>query len=241
MQILQGFDNLPQITQPVATVGSYDGVHAGHRILIEAVVSRAKARGGSSVVLTFEPHPRITLGQDSNLRLLTSLEEKALLLERLGVDYLIVIPFDKEFSKLSHQQFINDYLIGKVGIVELIVGYNHHFGHNKSGDYGYLATQSHIEVTRVSQHLVDTRKVSSTVIRQSIADGDMSTATELLGHTYIIIGSSDSRGVVSVDSYKHLPPCGVYSAVVDGRNSEIRVDEEGIFCNVKSKKLVIEL
>lgn len=241
MQILRGFDTQPKIIHPVATVGSYDGVHAGHRILIEAVVSRAKARGGSSVVLTFEPHPRITLGQDSNLRLLTSLEEKALLLERLGVDYLIVIPFDKEFSKLSHQQFINGYLIGKLGIEELIVGYNHHFGHNKSGDYGYLATQPDIEVTRVSQHLVDSRKVSSTVIRQTIENGDMSTAAELLGHTYIIIGQSDDRGVVRVGSYKLLPPSGIYSAVVDGKNSEVRVDEEGVFCNVKSKKLVIEL
>lgn len=241
MQIIRGFCSLPIIKHPVATVGSYDGVHLGHRVLVEQVVSRAKAREGKSVVITFEPHPRITLGQDLGLKLLTTLEEKALLLERLGVDYLVVIPFDVEFSRLSHEEFINEYLVAKLGIEELIVGYNHHFGHNKSGDYGYLAHKSSIEVTRIEQQLVDARKVSSTVIRSTIDSGNMLTATELLGHTYIIIGNSDKDGLVRVDKYKHLPPYGVYKAIVNGKDSEVRVGAEGVFCNVKSDKIVIEL
>lgn len=241
MQIIRGFDSLPAIAHPVATVGSYDGVHLGHRVLIEQVVARAKRRAGQSVVITFEPHPRITLGQTEGLKILSTADEKALLLEQLGVDFMLIIPFDTAFSRLSHEQFIADYLIAKLGIEELVVGYNHHFGHNKSGDYGYLAEQSHIEVTQISQQLVDSQKVSSTVIRQAIESGDMSLATTLLGHTYIIIGSSDSRGAVAVDRYKLLPPCGVYSAVVDGKKSEVRVEQSEIFCNVKQSKTVIEL
>ena len=141
MHIIYGFDSVPKISHAVATVGSYDGVHSGHKVLIEQVIAYAKRRGGESVVVTFEPHPRITLGKAEGLKLLTTLEEKALLLERLVVDYMVVIPFDIAFSRLSHEEFIEKYLIGKLGIEELIVGYNHHFGHNKSGDYNYLTSQ----------------------------------------------------------------------------------------------------
>ncbi|MBQ6870642.1 MAG: FAD synthase, partial [Alistipes sp.] len=123
MRVIYGFDSIPAISHAVATVGSYDGVHSGHRVLIEQVIARAKARGGDSVVVTFEPHPRITLGKAEGLKLLTTLEEKALLLDRLGVDFMVVIPFDLAFSRLSHQQFIEQYLIGKLGIEELVVGY----------------------------------------------------------------------------------------------------------------------
>ena len=111
MQVLHGFNNLPTFRHPVATVGSYDGVHCGHRIIIDEVVRRAKATGGESILLTFEPHPRITLKQDEGLRLLTTLEEKAQLLESCDVDYLLVIPFDIAFSRLSHEEFISDYII----------------------------------------------------------------------------------------------------------------------------------
>ena len=114
MRIIYGFDNIPHIDHPVITVGSYDGVHQGHQVLINQTISRAKNRGGQSVVLTFEPHPRITLGKDEGLKLLTSLEEKALLLERCGVDFLLVIPFDTAFSRLTNEQFVNDYLIGEL-------------------------------------------------------------------------------------------------------------------------------
>ena len=240
MQTLFGFDSLPHIRHAVATVGSYDGVHSGHQVLIEQVVQRAKLRGGESVVLTFEPHPRITLGQDEGLKLLTTIEEKRHLLERMGVDYMLIIPFDREFSRLSHEQFISDYLIGKLHIEELVVGYNHHFGHNKGGDYNYLATQG-LEVTRVAQQLVESNKVSSTVIRATIERGDMRVANQLLGHTYIIIGASDNNGFIATDSYKLLPPTGSYRAIVNGVEGEIRVVESGICCSINNKLITIGL
>ena len=116
MKVIRGFDNPPLIRNAVATVGSYDGVHRGHRILIDEVIRRAQESQGESVVLTFEPHPRITLGNDEGLRLLSSFEEKCRLLEQVGVDYIVIIPFDEAFSRLSREEFIDDYLVGKLGI-----------------------------------------------------------------------------------------------------------------------------
>ena len=240
MQTLFGFDNLPNITHAVATVGSYDGVHSGHKVLIEQVISRAKIRGGESVVITFEPHPRITLGQDEGLKLLSIAEEKAILLEQLGVDYMLIIPFDIEFSRLSPEQFVADYLIAKVGVEEIVIGYNHHFGYNKSGDYDFLATHN-IDVTRIDKQLVENSKVSSTIIRATIESGDMARAAQLLGHTYIIIGDSDANGFVATSKYKLLPPPAEYDALVNGGEQRVTIAQNGVYCNVAEQKIVISL
>lgn len=240
MQTLFGFDNLPTIEHAVATVGSYDGVHLGHRVLIDKVVERAKNRGGKSIIITFEPHPRITLGKAEGLKLLTSAEEKGLLLERLGVDYMLIIPFDRAFSQLSHEVFIADYLLAKLHIEELVVGYNHRFGHNQTGDYNTLSSST-LEVTRIAQQLVDEHKVSSTIIRSTIESGDMKRANQLLGHTYIIIGESDDNGFVATDSYKLLPPEGMYRAIINGVESKVCVVEDGLKCSINNREITIEL
>ncbi len=130
MRVFYGFDALPHFVRPTVTVGSYDGVHSGHLALLRTVAGRARAQGGESVVLTFEPHPRVTLGRADGLRLLTSLEEKIYLLGQQGIDNLIVIPFDKAFSALAPDTFIRDYLVGRIGAETLVVGFNHRFGVN---------------------------------------------------------------------------------------------------------------
>ena len=241
MQIINGFNNLPQIPHAVATLGSYDGVHLGHKVLIEQVIARAKARGGKSVVLTFEPHPRITLGKAEGLKLLSTVEEKALLLERLGVDYMLIIPFDLEFSRLSHQEFIEGYLIEKLCIEELVIGYNHHFGHNKSGDYSYLAERQLLAVTQVEQQRVESNKVSSTVIRAALSEGNLATATHLFGHKYIIRGRSDNQGFIATNIYKLLPPEGSYTATVNGATDNVNICNNGVYCSVKDNDVIIEL
>ncbi len=242
MQIIHGFDSLPKIDNLVATVGSYDGVHLGHRVLLDTVIRRARCRQGSSMVITFEPHPRITLKQDQGLKLLTTLEEKALLLERVGIDFMLVIHFDQQFSRLSHQQFVEHYLIGRLAVTELVIGYNHHFGHNKSGDYDYLTAQeSTLTVTRVEQQRVESHKVSSTVIRACLEGGDMEAVERLLGHKYIIQAQSDDMGVITADEYKLLPPAGQYRAVVNGSVEMISIAEGGVVCSQKSQKVIIEL
>lgn len=242
MQLIYGFDNIPQLHHAVVTVGSYDGLHKGHQILISRLIDRAKSRGGVSVVLTFEPHPRITLCQDENLKLLTSLEEKQLLLERMGVDYLLVIPFDRAFSQLSNQQFVQNYIIGKLGAEEMVIGYNHHFGRDKSGDYNYLcSSQPALAVTQVEQQTVESDKVSSTVIRGVISDGDMAAAARLLGHNYIVVGNTDVYGTLTTDRYKLLPPPAEYSAVVNGVEQSIKIGDGEIYTNKPNQRVTIEL
>ena len=242
MRVVWGFDNPPALRNGVATVGSYDGVHRGHRILLDEVVRRAKACGGESVVLTFEPHPRITLGNDEGLRLLSTFEEKCELLEQVGVDYVVVIPFDKAFSQLTHEEFIDNYIVGSLHIKQLVIGYNHHFGHNKEGDHSFLVQHGALEVVEVAQYRAEGNKVSSTVVRKAIEDGDMTLARQLLGHPYIIIGIADEQGRVATDHYKLLPCDGVYRALINGEECECEVSG-GVLQQRRyfSKKIKIEL
>lgn len=180
MRIFHGFDALPRFRHAAATVGSFDGVHRGHRALIGHLVDEARKCDGESVVLTFEPHPRITLGRAEGLVLLTTFEEKAALLEELGVDNLIVIPFDRSFSRLSCREFIEEYLLGKVGVETLVVGFNHRFGHD-GVDFSTLEIEG-LRIVRVDEERVTGEKVSSTVIRNLMAEGDIAEAERLLGH-----------------------------------------------------------
>ena len=231
MKIIRGFDNPPHLYNAVATVGSYDGVHCGHRLLLDEVVRRARACGGDSVVLTFEPHPRITLGNAEGLSLLSTLEEKCELLEQVGVDYVVVIPFDKAFSRLSREEFVDNYLVGRLGVKQLIVGYNHHFGHNKEGNHSFLVQHGALDVVEVAQYTDNGNKVSSTTIRKALSDGNVALARQMLGHPYMIIGEADERGVVVVDHYKLLPK--------DGR-SRARVAGDVCDCEVRNGLLMQE-
>lgn len=182
MRVFQGFAALPEFRRAVATIGSFDGVHAGHRALLERLTGEARATGGESVVLTFDPHPRIALGQAEGMRLLTPLDEKIELLTQIGVDNLIVIPFDRTFSALSGCEFIERYICGTVGAETLIVGYNHRFGHDRIGAEE-IEAQGIVRVVRVVECRVDDRHVSSTVIRRLLDEGRVEVAEQLLGHS----------------------------------------------------------
>ncbi len=225
MKVIRGFDSPPTLRNAVATVGSYDGVHCGHRILLDEVVRRAKECDGESVVLTFEPHPRITLGNDEGLQLLSTFEEKCALLEQVGVDYVVVIPFDKEFSRLSHEEFIYDYLVGRLKIKQLVIGYNHHFGHNKAGNYSFLVEHTPLQVIEVAQYTDNGNKVSSTTIRKALSEGDIALSRQMLGHPYIIIGIADEEGRVATDKYKLLPREGRYPCIVNGKITTCEVED----------------
>jgi len=242
MRVVWGFDNPPQFHNAVATVGSYDGVHRGHRILLNEVVRRAKECNGESIVLTFEPHPRITLGNDEGLHLLSTFDEKCRLLEAVGVDYVVVIPFDKAFSQLSRETFIDDYLVGRLGIKQLIVGYNHHFGHNKEGNHSFLLQHGALQVVEIAQYTDNGNKVSSTTIRKALGDGDTTLARQMLGHPYIIIGMADEKGVVATDKLKLLPTDGEYDCRIDGQKCRCKVIDGSIKQSCKfSQKIEIEL
>ena len=163
MRVFHGIDHLPAFHRPAATVGSFDGVHGGHDELLSAVCRFARERGGESIVVTFAPHPRIVLEKQTDLRLLTTLDEKAYLLERAGIDNLVVIPFTREFSRTSSVDFIQRDLVGKLGIETLVMGYNHHFGHNKEGDYGSLhaSERPELQLCRIDPFDVGGKKVGT--------------------------------------------------------------------------------
>jgi riboflavin kinase/FMN adenylyltransferase len=242
MRVVWGFDNPPLLRNAVATVGSYDGVHRGHRILLDEVVRRAKECDGESVVLTFEPHPRITLGNAEGLQLLSSFEEKCRLLEAVGIDCVVVIPFDEAFSRLSREEFIDHYIVGLLHIKQLVIGYNHHFGHNKMGNHTFLQQHGALEVVEVAQYTDNGSKVSSTEIRRRFAEGDVAQACQLLGHPYIIIGIADEQGRVEVDEYKLLPADGEYDCTVCGEPCRCRIEGRRVTQSCKfSEKIAIEL
>lgn len=180
IRVFHGFGALPRFVHPVVTVGSYDGVHRGHRALIERLVAEARAAGGESIVLTFNPHPRVTLGRGEGLRLLTTLDEKIALLGELGVDNVIVIPFDQAFSALTGAEFVDRYLIGRVGAETLVAGYNHRFGHDRL-DCDTLAASGRLRIVKVEPCTVDGQRVSSTLIRRLLEEGKTAEAARLRG------------------------------------------------------------
>lgn len=181
MRVFRGFSALPAFRHAVVAIGSFDGVHLGHRALIERLVTEARRIGGESIVLTFEPHPRIALGHSEGLRILTSLDEKTALLENIGVDCVIVIPFDHAFSTLSGHEFIRQHICRTVGAEAIIVGYNHRFGHDRLDADGIEALGV-LRVVRVGECRIDGRHVSSSVIRRLLDEGRVAEAEELLGH-----------------------------------------------------------
>jgi len=244
MKVFKGLNNLPPFENAVATIGSFDGVHSGHRELLRRVTSTAAASDGESIVLTFEPHPRYVLGSGDGLRLLSTLDEKLRLLESAGIDNVIVLPFTVEFSRTSPREFIENDIAG-IGIRRLVVGYNHRFGHNKEGDYNYLESRNAgIGIEMVEQQQVAESKVSSTIIRQIIANGMMEKARRLLAHPYIIMCEAAGDGTITgIDPHKLLPPAGRYDAAVDGRPTTLTVGGEGlrIDTEIQKGKITIEL
>ncbi len=224
MRVFYGFDQLPKFVAPAVTIGSFDGVHRGHIFLLEELKETAKLNGGESVVLTFEPHPRIVLNGGRDFKLLTTLDERAFLLDRLGIDNLIVIPFDKEFSQILPLDFIREYLVNRLGIRSFIVGFDNHFGRNREGLYSFLADGNfEFDIVEVEKHSIDCRSLCSTTIRSLVEQGQMDEVRNMLSHPYILSANSVS-GVVLVDSlYKLLPPIGTYAVTVNGECKEVNI------------------
>jgi riboflavin kinase/FMN adenylyltransferase len=228
--------NVKRDENSVVTVGTFDGVHAGHHVLINQVVEKAREAGGRSVIVTFDPHPReiINPGKDG-IRLLTSLNERCELLAALGVDLMVVIPFDRDFSLLTSEEFIRDVIWKKIGVKQFIIGYDHQFGRNREGtietvqEVGKeLGFGAHV----VSKQEVEDRTVSSTVIRRALqGSGDVKLAANLLERPYMIHGTvvhGDKRGKgigfptanIRIDDLrKIIPKIGVYAVKVriDGK------------------------
>ena len=214
----------------VLTQGTFDGVHFGHRRILRHVVSEAKKIDGVSVLLTFYPHPRLVLYPDDNeLKLLTTIEEKVDLVSALGIDYLIIIPFTKELSRLRASDFVRDILVEQLHISKLIIGYDHRFGRNREGglqEMSRFAETYNFDLEEIPPQDIDDSIVSSTKIRNSLLEGDVHLAKNYLGDLYTISGKVEEglqRGtaigyptanVRVSSSYKLIPQNGVYAVWV---------------------------
>ncbi|MCH8522971.1 MAG: bifunctional riboflavin kinase/FAD synthetase [Balneolales bacterium] len=215
----------------VLTVGSFDGVHAGHRSIVQTVVEKAKKRKARSILVTFDPHPRDILnpGKDG-VKLLTTLEERAAILNEIGIDQMVVIPFNRDFSLLTSTEFIRDVIYKKIGVCEFVIGYDHQFGRNREGtieSLKQLAPELGFDVHVVQAHEVQEVTVSSTIVRKKLEqDGDIRLAKEFLGRCYMLKGTvihGDKRGrligyptanLKPVEKRKVIPKNGVYAVNV---------------------------
>ena len=190
MKVLTSLSALPILRNPIVTLGTYDGVHIGHRSILTKLINKAKETGKDSMLITFDPHPRQALGL-GEISLLSTLEEKVELLSNTGLNYLLVLPFTKEFSNQGARDFISNVLIDQLNISEIMLGYDHKFGHNREGDVQLLAevlTKTNRFVTEIPAQDVDEIIVSSTKIRAALIHGEVERAHRLLGYNYQIKG-----------------------------------------------------
>ncbi len=231
MKVYRSLDELPQIKNAIVTQGTFDGVHTAHKTIISRLKELARKHKGETVLMTFEPHPRMVLYPDDHgLKLLHSLDEKTEALEKAGVDHLIIIPFTREFSRLSSLQFIRDIIVNRIGTKILVIGYNHRFGKNREGAFEHLKEYSGLygfEVEEIPPQEIDHLSISSTRIRKALEEGDVSTAEKYLGRPYSIHGVVEkgkqlgrkigypTANIRVSDPNKLVPADGVYAVRVN--------------------------
>lgn len=229
-------NNAQRIPNSVITVGTFDGVHAGHRAIVDTVVEKANKRDARSVLVTFDPHPRDIISPgDDGIKLLTTLKERSEILDELGIDTMVVIPFDRDFSLLSSEEFVRDIIHKKIGVSEFVIGYDHQFGRNREGTIETierLGEELGFDAYVVSKREVGAKTVSSTVIRNAISEeGDVEEAAKFLQRPYRLNGTvvhGDKRGkeigfptanIKPEHANKIIPKDGVYAV-------KVRIDED---------------
>jgi riboflavin kinase/FMN adenylyltransferase len=235
MKIYHHIDEFKPVKNAVVTIGTFDGVHQGHRKIISGITELAKASGGESVILTFFPHPRMILHpEDQSLKLITTIAEKAGLLEQLGVDHLIITPFSRDFSNQTPQEYIENVLVKQIGTKKIIIGYDHRFGKDRSGgleDLQRLGPVYGFEVKEIPEQDINEVAVSSTRIRNALLASDIETANTFLGYPFFITGTvirGDQIGrtigyptanIQPHETYKLIPGDGIFAVKlnIDGK------------------------
>ncbi len=238
MRVFKGFDDILEIPNPVLTIGTFDGVHLGHQKIIDQLNREAEKVGGESVLFTFYPHPRMVLYPDSHgLKLIQTQAEKIDKLRRMGLQNVIIHPFSIEFSRLSALEFTRDYLVNRLNVKKMVIGYDHQFGKNREGNIKFLQDVSEtydFEVIEISAEEVDEVNISSTKIRRTIEAGEMELARKFMGEPFelfgkIIDGQAIGRELgyptanIDIESeIKLIPKFGVYAANVLLSNGQIK-------------------
>lgn len=233
MAIHYSTDNLPELQHSVITIGTFDGVHMGHRAILKEVADHARKTGGESVLLTFEPHPRKLIFPDKPLHILTPLNKKVTLISAEGIEHIVVVPFTKEFAALSAREYVSEFLVKKFKPRCIVIGYDHHFGHDRKGNIELLkelSSEYDYEVVEISAQLIDHAAVSSTKIRHALEEGHVSHANEMLGRHYTLTGTVlqgeqlgrtigyPTANIQPSDPDQLIPENGVYAVRVTYKN-----------------------
>ncbi len=234
MKIYDGIEEFVPVNYPVVTVGTFDGVHVGHQKIIKRMLEIAAENNGETVLVTFHPHPRLVLHADSkNLKFINTQKKKYELLEKAGLQHLIVIHFTREFAKTNSEEFIKKIIIDRIHTRKLIIGYDHHFGKNRLGDFNIiydLGKKYDFGVEKVPAQNVNNINVSSTKIRRALNEGKVEKANQLLGYEYSITGTVvpgekigrkigfPTANIAFEDEYKLITAMGVYACRVEWNN-----------------------
>ncbi len=227
MQVHRYSNYMPPFKNAVITIGTFDGVHTGHIQIIQQLKATAKAAGGESVIITFHPHPRkVVGGQQNELRLLNSLAEKIELLEKNGINHLVIVPFTEDFSKKTAIEYVEDFLIKHFQPHTIIIGYDHRFGRNREGNYQLLEAlkEKHgYQILEITERVLHNITISSTRIRQALLNGSVSDANDFLGYHYFLEGivvegkklgrtiGYPTANIQLADAEKLVPANGVYA------------------------------
>lgn len=234
MKVYTNFDELGEIKNPVLTIGTFDGVHIGHQKIIEKIKAEAEKMNGETVLFTFFPHPRLVINpNDNSLRMIQTIEEKKEVLAKLGLDHLIIFPFTKEFSQVTAQEFIKNFLVDKLKLKVIVVGYDHRFGKGREGNIELLKRYSKeydYKVIEIPAQEIEEVNVSSTRIRKAILSGDIETANAFLSAPFKLTGhvikgkqlgrtiGYPTANIEILDALKVIPAIGIYVVKVFLKN-----------------------
>jgi riboflavin kinase/FMN adenylyltransferase len=230
MKIYHHIDEFTPLKNAVVTIGTFDGVHQGHRQIIAGIKELAQQTGGETVILTFFPHPRMIIHpENQDLRLITTIHERAALLEQLGVDHLIITPFSRDFSNQTAEAYIRDILVNKIGTRKIIIGYDHRFGKDRQGglvDLQRAAPVYGFEVIEIPEQDINNVAVSSTRIREALSNADIEQANTFLGYPFFITGKVirgnqigrqlgyPTANLLVEENYKLIPGDGIFAVTV---------------------------
>ena len=225
MEIIHSASKFSYTGKTIVTIGTFDGVHVGHQKILTRLIESAKKQRKKSVLLTFFPHPRMVLQKDVKLELINTIEEKAKLLEKMGLDFLVIHPFSREFSRLTALDFVRDILVNQFKTSKLVIGYDHHFVKNREGNIQQLTEYSNMYdyiVEEIPAQDIDEVSVSSTKIRRALHEGDLKTANSYLGYNFTLTGKVvngkklggkigfPTANIDVKEDYKLIPKTGVY-------------------------------
>ncbi len=232
MKVYRDVDQLPPFQNAVVTIGTFDGVHEGHRKILEHLKQEAEKINGETVIITFHPHPRKVVSSSIlGIRLINTLDEKIELLEKAGIDHLAIVPFTEVFANQSAEDYIENFLIKKFHPHTIIIGFDHRFGRDRLGDYRLLENMAPVYnyiLKEIPKHVLDEIDISSTNIREAIIHSDIETANKLLGYDFFFEGNPDTSGKNYInysERYKGMMSIG-FRPTVDGKK---RVTEVNIF------------